>query len=153
MIRGRHQALRQAFVVALCAALVPLMAAAAESTGGAIRVVKAYAKAMPPGATTAGGYLTIENRGPADRLMGASSPRALAVEMHTMENNRGVMRMQAVWRIDIPPRGNTVLVPGGKHLMIIDPKPPLREGDRVPVRLMFERAGPVDVELEVQPFK
>jgi hypothetical protein len=139
--------------LALCLALSPLAAVAADATGGNMRVVKAYAKAMPPGATTAGAYMTIENGGGADRLVGASSPKALAVEMHTMENNRGVMRMQAVWSIDIPPRGRTVLVPGGKHLMIIDPRPPLREGERFPVRLMFEKSGPVDVELEVQPFK
>ena len=139
--------------LALCVALSPLAASAADTTGGNVRVVKGYAKAMPPGATTAGAYMTIENGGAADRLVGASSPRALAVEMHKMENNRGVMRMQSVWRIDIPPRGRTILVPGGMHLMIIEPKPPLREGERFPVRLMFEKAGPVDVELEVQPFK
>jgi len=142
-----------ASALALCAALAPLASVAADATGGSIRVVKAYAKAMPPGATTAGAYMTIENKGGADRLMGASSPRALAVEMHTMENNRGVMRMQAMWRMDIPPHGNTILVPGGKHLMIVNPAAPLREGDRFPIRLMFEHAGPVDVELEVQPFK
>jgi copper(I)-binding protein len=142
-----------ACALALCAALAPLAAAAADAAGGSVRVVKAYARAMPPGATTAGAYMTIENRGPADRLVGASSPKAQAVEMHTMENNRGVMRMQAVWRIDISPRGNTVLVPGGRHLMIVNPTPPLQAGERFPVRLMFEKAGPVDVELEVQPFK
>jgi copper(I)-binding protein len=142
-----------ACALALCAALAPLAVLAAETTGGSVRVVKAYARAMPPGATTAAAYMTIENKGAADRLVGVSSPKALAVEMHTMDNNRGVMRMQSVWRIDISPRGNTVLVPGGRHLMIINPTPPLREGERFPIRLMFEHAGPVDVELEVQPFK
>jgi copper(I)-binding protein len=142
-----------AFALALCAALAPLAGGAADAAGGSVRVVKAYAKAMPPGATTAGGYMTIENKGGADRLVGASSPRALGVEMHTMENNQGVMRMQSVWGFDIPPRGSTKLVPGGNHLMIVNPAAPLREGERFPIRLMFEHAGPIDVELEVQPFK
>jgi hypothetical protein len=139
--------------VALFAVLVPVAGAAAEGASGSIRVVNAYAKAMPPGATTAGAYLTIENKGAADRLVGASSPKALAVEMHTMENSRGIMRMKAVWRIEVSPHGRTVLVPGGTHLMIVDPAAPLHEGDRFPVRLMFEHAGPIDLDLEVRPFK
>lgn len=41
------------------------------------------------------------------------------------------------------------LSPGGYHLMMMDLKKPLRAGDKVPVTLNFEKAGPVSVTLEV----
>jgi len=47
--------------------------------------------------------------------------------------------------------GKTVaLAPGGYHLMMIELKAPLRAGDKVPITLIFEKAGKVDVTLDVQ---
>jgi copper(I)-binding protein len=66
---------------ALMALGVPTVLAADASLGD-LRIVKPYARATPPGAATAGAYLTIENRGARDRLVGASSPAATAVEIH-----------------------------------------------------------------------
>jgi len=128
-------------------------ARAADAAVGDLRIVAPYARATPPGASTAGAYLTIDNRGARDRLVGASSTAAGAVEIHTMQNDRGVMKMRPVWQLDVPARGRVSLVPGGVHLMIVEPKAPLREHERFPVRLVFERAGPVDVEFEVRPLK
>ena len=58
---------------------------------------------------------------------------------------------QRLW--SITSRGRVALVPGGVHLMIVDPKMPLREHERFPIRLKFEHAGSVDVEFEVEPIK
>jgi copper(I)-binding protein len=146
-------ALLRACAVAATVALAPAVALAADAARGDLRIVKPYARATPPGATTAGAYLTIENRGARDRLVGASSPAATAVEIHTMQNDRGVMKMRPVWQLEVPSRGRVALVPGGVHLMIVDPKMPLREHERFPIRLKFERAGAVDVEFEVEPLK
>ena len=47
--------------------------------------------------------------------------------------------------------GKTVsLAPGGYHLMLMQLKAPLKKGDKVPVTLTFEKAGKVDVTLDVQ---
>jgi copper(I)-binding protein len=47
--------------------------------------------------------------------------------------------------------GKTVaLAPGGYHLMMMDLKGPLKKGDKVPVTLTFEKAGKVDVTLDVE---
>jgi hypothetical protein len=47
--------------------------------------------------------------------------------------------------------GKTVkLAPGGFHLMMMDLKSPLKQGDKMPVTLQFERAGKVAVSLDVQ---
>lgn len=129
-------------------------AAARDAAPGALVITQAYTKATPPGARTAGAYLTVENRGAvADQLVGARSTAAAAVELHAMSMEGGVMRMRAVPRIEIPAGGSVRLAPGGLHLMIVDPKAPLREHERFPVTLTFARAGAIDVELTVEPMK
>jgi hypothetical protein len=47
--------------------------------------------------------------------------------------------------------GKTVkLAPGGYHLMLLDLKSPLKQGDKLPVTLEFERAGKVSLSFDVQ---
>ena len=46
--------------------------------------------------------------------------------------------------------GSVTLAPGGLHLMLMDLKGPLKQGTRVPVTLVFEKAGKIDVELSVE---
>ena len=143
------------FLVSTCA--LALLAAAhgataRDTTVADLRIVHAYARATPPGARTAAAYLTIESTGAApDRLLGARSAKAAAVELHAMAHEGGMMRMRAVPHVDVPPRGSVRLEPGGLHLMIVDPRTPLRAGEPFPVTLTFARAGSVDVELDVEP--
>jgi len=62
-----------------------------------VEIENAWARATPPAARVAGGYLVIRNAGPApDRLIGASSPAAARVEMHVMGMENGVMKMRQV---------------------------------------------------------
>ena len=42
------------------------------------------------------------------------------------------------------------LAPGSLHLMMMGLKGPLKQDTRVPVTLVFEKAGPIDVELTVE---
>jgi copper(I)-binding protein len=114
-----------------------------------VQVDKPWARATPPGAAVAGGYMLIRNQGAADRLVGASSPAAAKVELHVHINNKGVMEMREVKGYDVPAKGKFELKPGGAHLMFIDLKQPLKEGDRVPVKLRFEKAGEVNAEFQV----
>lgn len=131
--------------------LVSGSAAAQESALKDLRVAHPYARATPPGARAGGAFLTIENRGAqGDRLIGAASPAAGAVELHTMSMDGNVMRMRAVSAIEIPPGGTVALKPGGFHVMLLDLKRPLAAGDRFPLKLTFERAGSVDVIVEVE---
>jgi len=124
-------------------ALVTSLGAAGATAD--IEVVNVRAREAPPGARTAAIYLTVENRGAAaDRLLSARSPRG-AVEIHAMRMDGGVMRMRATAEVPVPARG--------LHLMLVDPAPPLKAGERVPLRLAFERAGSVDVQVAVEPLQ
>jgi len=67
-----------------------------------------------------------------------------------MEMKGDVMRMREVNGYEVPAKGSFELKPGGAHLMLVDIKRPLKEGERVPLVLRFEKAGEVKTELAVQ---
>jgi copper(I)-binding protein len=116
-----------------------------------IKVDKPWARATPAGASVGGGYATLRNTGTtADRLVGASSPVSARTEMHEMTMVGNIMKMREVKGIEVPANGAIELKPGSYHLMFIELKAPLKQGEKVPVTLKFEKAGDVKVELAVE---
>ncbi len=142
-----------ASLAALLSALMPC-ASAHDFKLGALRIDHPYATPTPPGAKTGAAYLRIlRNTGDqADRLIGATTPAARAVEVHrSVMDAQNVMRMRAIDGIDLPPRAEMRLRHGGEHhLMLIDLKAPLKDGDRFPMTLRFEKAGEREVMVWVQ---
>src|SRR6185436_10587301 len=100
-----------------------------------VTVENAWARATPPGAKIAAGYLTIRNAGAADRLVSASSPAAEKVETHVTVKDGDVSRMREVKGYAVPAKGKVELAPGGSHLMLVNIKAPLKEGEKVPLVL------------------
>jgi len=127
-------------------------ASAEEVKAGDLVITQAWSRATPGGAKIGGGYLTIENKGSApDRLLGASADVADRVQIHEMSVNNGVMTMRPLDKgLAIEPGKTVKLAPGGYHLMLLDLKSPLKQGDRLPVTLEFEKAGKVKLSLDVQ---
>jgi copper(I)-binding protein len=61
------------------------------------------------------------------------------------------MKMRPIEKgLTIDPGKTVKLAPGGYHLMMMDLKSPLKQGDKVPLTLEFEKAGKVQVTLDVQ---
>ena len=115
-----------------------------------VTVTDAWTRATAPGAKIAAGYMTIKNAGKtADKLVSASSPAAEKVETHVTVKEGDIFRMREVKGYDIPAGGSFELRPGGAHLMLVNVKAPLKEGDKVPMTLRFERAGEVKAVLQV----
>ena len=115
-----------------------------------ITVTDAWTRATAPGTKIAAGYMTIKNAGKTpDKLVAASSPAAEKVETHVTVKEGDIFRMREVKGYDIPAGGSFALKPGGAHLMLVNVKAPLKEGDKVPLVLRFERAGQVKTELQV----
>jgi len=143
---------RTTILLGILAALSLAPARAEDVKAGDLVITQAWSRATPGGAKIGGGYLTIENRGSApDRLIGGSADIADKVEVHEMAMNNGVMTMRPLDNgLTIEPGKTVKLAPGGAHLMMLNPKSPLRQGDKVPVTLEFEKAGKVKVSLEVQ---
>ncbi|MFB9267917.1 copper chaperone PCu(A)C [Bradyrhizobium erythrophlei] len=139
-------------LAAFAAALVSAPVRAEDVKAGDLVITQAWSRATPNGAKIAGGYLTIENKGAApDRLVGGSGEIAGKFEIHEMAVDNGVMKMRPLDKgLAIEPGKTVKLAPGGFHLMMFDLKGPLKQGDKVPVTLEFEKAGKVTVSLDVQ---
>ncbi len=120
---------------------------------GALTIEAAWTRATPQGARVGGGYMTITNTGNApDRLVGGSFPLAGRFEVHEMAVNNGVMTMRELsMGLEIPAGRKVELKPGGLHVMFLDLKSQLREGQPIKGTLVFEKAGTVDVEYRVAP--
>lgn len=149
-----------------------LLAACAGTTGsqttsGSLEIKAAWARPaamMEMGADTGGemggggmsgsvsaAYMTIMNHGAiTDRLTGAVSDVAGAVEIHQTTMQDDVMSMSPVEAIEVPANGQVELKPGGYHIMLIGLKQEIKVGDKVKLTLSFEKAGNVIIEAEVK---
>ena len=137
--------------LAACLTATP-PARAEDVKAGDLVISQPWSRATPGGAKVGGGYLTIENKGTApDRLIGVSSDAAGKVEVHEMATSNGVMTMRPLDKgLTIEPGKTVKLAPGGYHLMLMNLKAPLKQGDKLPITLDFEKAGKVRVTLDVQ---
>jgi len=128
------------------------LALAAEVTAGSLTITGGFSRATLPNAPVGGGFLTITNTGSEDdRLLSATSPVAGEVQIHEMKMEGDVMKMaQLPDGLPIPAGQTVTLQPGGFHLMFMQLKQALVEGTKLPVTLTFEKAGTVEVELDIE---
>lgn len=139
----------------LAAAALALGSSAAATKDykvGALEIKNPWIPVTPKGAPVAGGYLTIVNGGTApDRLIGGSSPLASRFEIHRMTMDQGVMRMRPVTGgLEIKPGETVELKPGSLHAMFVGLKQPVEKGRAIKGTLVFEKAGPVEIEYVVE---
>ncbi len=100
------------------------------------------ARPAPLAGGTGAVYFLLHNGGDTEvTLTGGESPAAGAVEIHTTENDNGVLRMrQITGGVVLGPDESIRLEPGGMHLMLANLVAPLAEGDSIEVTLHFEGA-------------
>lgn len=122
-----------------------------EYTLGELHIAHPWSREMPPGAPNAAAYFIVHNAGTeADRLMSVETPVAGKAELHEHVHRDGLMRMQQVQQVDVPAGGDARFAPMGYHVMLFQLKQPLRDGERFPLTLHFEKAGALLVEVAVQ---
>ena len=92
-------------------------------------------------------YMTVTSA-KADRLLGVSCTCAASVELHQTITENGVARMTGPAPVDLPAGRPVVFAPGGRHLMVMGLKAPIKVGDTASFTLRFEKAGVV-----VAPFR
>src|SRR5512137_86377 len=130
---SRSEPMRRLLVLAL-AGLIGVPAVAAQET--AIRLEKAWVRRAPvmpdarPGAeSTAAGYVTLRNHGPArDALVAATADAAERVELHETRNMSGMLMMERVGKVELAPGSRVEMKPGSYHLMLIGLKRALTPG-------------------------
>lgn len=141
---------RRLFFAAVC--LLALPAGAQDYKIGSIEITTPWTRATPPSARTGGGFMTITNKGTvADRLVSARSNASDKVEIHEMQMDGNVMRMRELANgLEIPPGATVTLKPGSYHIMFMELRAPLAKDAKVPLTLVFEKAGSIDVQLNVE---
>ncbi len=138
--------------VTLIGTLTGTAAIAHETTSMGVTVAHPWARATPGGSTVGVAFMEIKTAaGTTDRLVSASSPVAGRVEVHTHIMEGDVMKMRRLEALDLKPGESHILKPAGEHMMLFDLKQPLKEGDLVKLTLVFEKAGPIEVEGSVEP--
>ena len=117
-----------AFIVALA------LSDAALACDG-LEVSKAWVREAPPGAEVMAGYAQLKNtsRDPI-KIEGARSPQFGDVQMHRTEMENGQMRMRAEPQLLLEGDSTLTFEPGDLHLMLFEPKKPLKAGDHVTIK-------------------
>ncbi|MCB9778943.1 MAG: copper chaperone PCu(A)C [Alphaproteobacteria bacterium] len=131
-------------------------ARAAAPVADRVSVTDARTRAMPPGSPATGAFMTLTlQSGPPAAVVGASSPDAATVELHThVSGADGTMQMRKVDRFDLDPAAPTVLAPGGLHIMLISPTRDVAVGDTVSLTLQFDDGSASTLQVpvrEIQP--
>jgi len=132
--------------LAALALILPVTAQAQMAVEGA------YARSSGPMAQSGAAFMTISNRGRVDdRLVGVASGAAARVELHShIADENGIMRMRRVEAgLPIAAGSAHVLQRGGDHVMFMGLTGAWSQGDTVTVTLIFEHAGPIEIDISV----
>ncbi|MDI3402692.1 copper chaperone PCu(A)C [Streptomyces cavernicola] len=142
-------------VVAIAAASALALAGCSSSDGAdkepaadakpQLSVTGAY---MPEPVTKdmGGGFLTIANKGGADKLTSVTTESAKSAGLHETVDQK----MKMVKAFDIPAGGALKLERGGNHIMFHDLTELPKKGDKIAVELHFEKSAPIKAELDVK---
>jgi len=132
--------------------LVGLALAGAACSGGGtgtLEITDSWAPTTPPGPQAAVIYLTIANgTGDEDRLVSVTTDRCGTIELHaTQFDENRVMRMRLAEpeALTIPADETLEMVPGGLHVMCIDPASPFVAGDELDLMVTLDVAGDIAV--------
>ncbi|MEA3197416.1 MAG: periplasmic copper chaperone [Gammaproteobacteria bacterium] len=150
LIRAFNRQRQYLLGLALCLGLLGGTAAVPGEPVADIQVKEAWIRWLPanlPG----GGYMTVINTGSAPRvLIGASSADYGEISIHQSRVRDGMNEMTPVGSIELKPLVPVRFAEGGYHLMLMQPKRPLKPGERVLITLRFERGSSVEVPFEVR---
>jgi VCBS repeat-containing protein len=113
-----------------------------------VSVTDPWIRATVPAQKASGAFMQLKSA-KATRLVGASTPFAGKVEIHQMEMQGSTMRMHAVEGIDLPAGKDVNLASGGYHIMLLELKRQLKDGEQVPLTLTVQGADGKREKVEV----
>ncbi len=83
-------------------------------------------------------------------IISASSPSFGSVELHETRVVNGISRMRPVPELRLAPDASAVFKPGGVHLMLMQPRAPLKPGSKVVIEFTLANGGSLLGEFEVR---
>ena len=133
--------------IALMAGLCAVGTAHAE---GKLGVLDAWIRAAPPGATMLAGYATLKNSGDEPlNVLTVQSDAFRMTSLHETVYNGDVSKMRELHRLVIAPGETVQLAPGGKHLMLMQPREAIAVGQKVGVMFLLGDGRRVETYFEV----
>ncbi|MBL8403447.1 MAG: copper chaperone PCu(A)C [Dechloromonas sp.] len=136
--------------VSLFAASLLFSAGVFAGSADQVVVQDPYVRLAPPNAPATGAFMVIKNNGDKDiKVVKAENTASKVTELHNHLNEGGVMKMRPVQSVDIKAKGEAVLKPGGLHVMLIDLKAAMKEGDVVPITFTFDDGSTKKVDAKV----
>ena len=146
--------IRSGVAVASALGLAQLAMTAASATdydAGSIHISQPWSRATPKGASAGAAYMTLTNNGKTpDRVNCVSSDASAECQIHSMTMDNGVMQMRPVeGGLEIKPGETVTLKPGSFHMMLLNLKHPLEQGNAMKATLKFDNGGTVDVEYPI----
>jgi copper(I)-binding protein len=130
----------------LLSAVIVLAAVSAQAQ---VEVTDAWVRATGKGQKATGVFMNLTAK-KATRLVGVKTSLTPVAEVHEMKMDKEVMKMQAIKALDLPAGQTVGLKPGSYHVMLMDLKAPLAEGEHAVITLLFEDAAGVKTQQEVQ---
>ena len=123
----------------LLLAIAAAFPACARDRDCAPRVREGWIRLLPGAMPMHAGFGRIENPCAMPlTITGARSAAYGSVELHESRVVEGMNRMRAVPELRIAPDDAAVLKPGGLHLMLMDPRAPLKDGSRVAIEFTLQ---------------
>lgn len=136
--------------------LVILSLAVSTAAFSQVQVKDAWVRATVAAQKASGAYMQLTATEDA-RLVSVSSPVAGVAEIHEMALVDNIMKMRAIAGIDIPAAKGAELMPGGHHIMLLDLKRQLKEGETIRITLVLEgrdkKRHSVEVNARVRPLQ
>ncbi|RYD97809.1 MAG: copper chaperone PCu(A)C [Sphingomonadales bacterium] len=118
---------------------------------GSIAIDRMVMASAPEAGADVAAYAGFENRGVDDRLLEIECDCAQSVELHRVVSEGRQTRMRNDFPLALPSAVRTEVRPPGVplHFMLIKTVRPFVVGERILMRLRFERAGNMDVVFTV----
>jgi hypothetical protein len=136
--------------------LVALLASSliSASAFAQVSVTDPWIRATVPAQKVTGAFMRVQSALPA-RLVGVQTEVAGRAELHEMAMDGQTMRMRRVESIELPAGKMVDLASGGYHVMLMDLKRQVKEGQAVAVTLTVQDAAgkrrDVKVNVPVKP--
>jgi len=116
-----------------------------------LKITDAKIRLVPPTSSVSALFMKIKNNTKKDlKITSIESNISKIVELHNMIMDNGGMQMRPVENIELKANSITELKRGGLHVMFIELKKPLRDGDIHKIKINLDDKTSVTINAKVQ---
>ena len=107
-----------------------------------LKISEGWIKHLPPPVPVRAGYLTLKNYGSNPiSIKSVRSDSFAQIEIHRSTEVDGMMSMEPVPQLTIEAGSSVQLVPGGLHLMMLQPTEPGKPGDIIRITVVLDNGS------------